>query len=60
MTPEEYNELFFALGMNRVAFKTLHECEAEILNMINVALTKDRESRNLLTRLSAHQRFPNS
>ena len=44
MTKEEYNILFHKVGLNRVAFKTVNDCDEEILALVNEAIAAEREA----------------
>jgi hypothetical protein len=44
MNWDEYNELFHKLGLNRHAFRRLMECDHEVLRLVNVAITAEREA----------------
>ena len=44
MTRDEYNILFHKVGLNRVAFKTVNECDEEILALVNEAIAAEREA----------------
>lgn len=44
MTKEEYNILFHKVGLNRVAFKAVNDCDEEILALVNEAIATEREA----------------
>lgn len=44
MTRDEYNILFHKVGLNRVAFKTVNDCDEEILALVNEAIAAEREA----------------
>ena len=44
MTKEEYNILFHKVGLNRVAFKAVNDCDEEILALVNEAIAAEREA----------------
>lgn len=44
MTREEYNILFHKVGLNRVAFKAVNDCDEEILVLVNEAIAAEREA----------------
>ncbi len=44
MTRDEYNELFHKVGLNRVAFKMVNDCDEEILVLVNAAIAAEREA----------------
>lgn len=44
MTREEYNILFHKVGLNRVAFKAVNDCDEEILALVNAAIAAEREA----------------
>ena len=43
MNREEYNILFHKVGLNRVAFKAVNDCDEEILALVNEAVAAERE-----------------
>ena len=43
MNRDEYNELFHKVGLNRVAFKAVNDCDEEILVLVNAAIAAERE-----------------
>lgn len=43
MNREEYNKLFHKVGLNRVAFKAVNDCDEEILVLVNEAIAAERE-----------------
>ena len=43
MNRDEYNKLFHKVGLNRVAFKMVNDCDEEILALVNAAIEADRE-----------------
>ena len=47
MTKEEYNILFHKVGLNRVAFKAVNDCDEEILALVNEAIAAEREWQGL-------------
>ena len=44
MTRDEYNKLFHKVGLNRVAFKAVNDCDEEILTLVNAAIAAEREA----------------
>ena len=44
MNKEEYNILFHKVGLNRVAFKAVNDCDEEILALVNEAIAAEREA----------------
>jgi hypothetical protein len=44
MNREEYNKLFHKVGLNRVAFKAVNDCDEEILVLVNEAIKAEREA----------------
>lgn len=44
MNREEYNKLFHEVGLNRVAFKAVNDCDEEILALVNRAIAAEREA----------------
>ena len=44
MTWDEYNELFHKLQLNLVAFKMLMDCDKEVLELVNAAISAEREA----------------
>jgi hypothetical protein len=44
MTRDEYNILFHKVGLNRVAFKAVNDCDDEILTLVNAAIAAEREA----------------
>ncbi len=44
MTRDEYNILFHKVGLNRVAFKAVNDCDEEILALVNEAIAAEREA----------------
>ena len=44
MTRDEYNKLFHKVGLNRVAFKAVNDCDDEILTLVNAAVAAEREA----------------
>ena len=44
MTRDEYNKLFHKVGLNRVAFKAVNDCDDEILVLVNAAIAAEREA----------------
>lgn len=44
MNREEYNILFHKVGLNRVAFKMVNDCDEEILALVNEAIAAEREA----------------
>jgi hypothetical protein len=44
MNREEYNKLFHKVGLNRVAFKAVNDCDEEILALVNAAIEAEREA----------------
>jgi hypothetical protein len=44
MTRDEYNILFHKVGLNRVAFKAVNDCDDEILTLVNAAVAAEREA----------------
>ena len=44
MNKEEYNKLFHKVGLNRVAFKMVNDCDEEILALVNAAIEAEREA----------------
>lgn len=44
MTRDEYNILFHKVGLNRVAFKAVNDCDEEILVLVNAAIAAEREA----------------
>jgi hypothetical protein len=44
MTRDEYNKLFHKVGLNRVAFKAVNDCDDEILTLVNAAIAAEREA----------------
>jgi hypothetical protein len=47
MTRDEYNKLFHKVGLNRVAFKAVNDCDDEILTLVNAAIAAEREWQGL-------------
>lgn len=47
MNREEYNILFHKVGLNRVAFKAVNDCDEEILVLVNAAIAAKREWQGL-------------
>jgi len=47
MNRDEYNKLFHKVGLNRVAFKAVNDCDEEILVLVNAALAAEREWQGL-------------
>ena len=43
MTRDEYNKLFHKVGLNRVAFKAVNDCDDEILTLVNEVIARERE-----------------
>jgi hypothetical protein len=43
MTRDEYNKLFHKVGLNRVAFKAVNDCDDEILTLVNAAIAAERK-----------------
>jgi hypothetical protein len=43
MNRDEYNKLFHKVGLNRVAFKAVNDCDEEILVLVNAAIAAERE-----------------
>ena len=44
MTRDEYSLLFHELGLNRVAFLRLMDCDEAVLKLVNAAIEKEREA----------------
>jgi hypothetical protein len=44
MTQDEYNKLFHKAQLNRVAFKMVNDCDAEILALVNAAIEEERNA----------------
>jgi len=44
MNRDEYNKLFHKVGLNRVAFKAVNDCDDEILTLVNAAISAEREA----------------
>lgn len=44
MNRDEYNVLFHKVGLNRVAFKAVNDCDEEILVLVNEAIAEEREA----------------
>jgi len=44
MTRDEYNKLFHKVGLNRVAFKAVNDCDDEIITLVNEAIEAEREA----------------
>ena len=44
MNRDEYNKLFHKVGLNRVAFKAVNDCDEEILTLVNAAIAAEREA----------------
>ena len=44
MTRDEYNKLFHKVGLNRVAFKAVNDCDDEILTLVNEVIAREREA----------------
>jgi hypothetical protein len=44
MNRDEYNELFHKVGLNRVAFKAVNDCDDEILTLVNEVIAAEREA----------------
>ena len=44
MTRDEYNKLFHKVGLNRVAFKAVNDCDDEILVLVNEVIAAEREA----------------
>ena len=44
MNRDEYNKLFHKVGLNRVAFKAVNDCDDEILVLVNAAIAAEREA----------------
>ena len=44
MTREEYSLLFHELGLNRVAFLRLMDCDEAVLKLVNAAIEQEREA----------------
>jgi hypothetical protein len=44
MNRDEYNKLFHKVGLNRVAFKAVNDCNEEILVLVNAAIAAEREA----------------
>jgi hypothetical protein len=47
MNRDEYNKLFHKVGLNRVAFKAVNDCDEEILVLVNAAIAAEREWQGL-------------
>jgi hypothetical protein len=47
MNRDEYNKLFHKVGLNRVAFKAVNDCDDEILTLVNAAIAAEREWQGL-------------
>jgi hypothetical protein len=44
MTRDECNKLFHKVGLNRVAFKAVNDCDDEILTLVNAVIAREREA----------------
>jgi hypothetical protein len=44
MNRDEYNKLFHKVGLNRVAFKAVNDCDDEILTLVNAVIAREREA----------------
>jgi hypothetical protein len=44
MNRDEYNKLFHKVGLNRVAFKAVNDCDEEILTLVNEVIAREREA----------------
>jgi hypothetical protein len=44
MTRDEYRLLFHELGLNRVAFMRLMDCDEAVLKLVNAAVEQEREA----------------
>ena len=44
MNRDEYNKLFHKVGLNRVAFKAVNDCDDEILTLVNEVIAAEREA----------------
>jgi hypothetical protein len=44
MNRDEYNKLFHKVGLNRVAFKAVNDCDDEILTLVNEVIAREREA----------------
>jgi hypothetical protein len=44
MTDAEYSLLFHKAGVNRVAFKQVNHCDAELKKMVEIAVKEEREA----------------
>ena len=44
MTRDEYSLLFHELGLNRVAFLRLMDCDEAVLKLVNAAIEQEREA----------------
>jgi hypothetical protein len=44
MTRDEYSLLFHELGLNRVAFMRLMDCDEAVLKLVNAAVEQEREA----------------
>jgi hypothetical protein len=44
MNRDEYNKLFHKVGLNRVAFKAVNDCDEEILVLVNEVIAAEREA----------------
>jgi hypothetical protein len=42
MNRDEYNKLFHKVGLNRVAFKAVNDCDEEVLKLVNEAIAAER------------------
>jgi hypothetical protein len=49
MNRDEYNKLFHKVGLNRVAFKAVNDCDEEILVLVNAAIAAERKEWQGLT-----------
>ena len=49
MNRDEYNKLFHKVGLNRVAFKAVNDCDDEILVLVNAAIAAERKEWQGLT-----------
>jgi hypothetical protein len=47
MNRDEYNKLFHKVGLNRVAFKAVNDCDEEILVLVNEVIAREREWQGL-------------
>ena len=49
MNRDEYNKLFHKVGLNRVAFKAVNDCDEEILALVNAAIAAEKREWQGLT-----------